>query len=215
MKSTLLNRTLILNSTLFRQDYTNFQLNTFNGLVFVVASVPKVISQGLDTDFVWLPIRDLSFQGGLTIADTRYDLSTTDLAALQAKTGFLGSRHSQLSLAPLYSASLSGTYTHDLVGDYRIRGNIGVKYSSKYNTGSDLDPGKEQKAYSLVNARVSIFPRNDAYSVEFWAENLFDEHYEQVAFNAGFQNFPTNATGVLDAFLGQPRTYGVTVRAKF
>ena len=156
VKSTLLNRTLILNSTLFRQEYTNFQLNTFNGLVFVVASVPNVVSQGLDTDFVWLPIRDLSFQGGLTIADTRYDLSTSQPGArCRPSTGFLGSRHSRLSLAPLYSASFSGTYTHDLVGDFRVRGNVGVKYSTKYNTGSDLDPGKEQTAYSLWSTRAS------------------------------------------------------------
>jgi hypothetical protein len=29
----------------------------------------------------------------------------------------------------------------------------------------------------------------------------------------GFQNVPSNATGVLDAFLGDPRTFGVTLRA--
>jgi hypothetical protein len=36
-----------------------------------------------------------------------------------------------------------------------------------------------------------------------------------VAFDSGFQNVPTNGTGVLDAFLGNPRTYGVTLRARY
>ena len=36
VKSTLFNRKLLLNATLFYQNFTNFQLNTFNGFVFVV-----------------------------------------------------------------------------------------------------------------------------------------------------------------------------------
>ncbi len=211
-KSTLLNRKLLLNGTLFRQEFDNFQFNTFNGLIFVVVSVPEVVSQGLDTDFVWFPIRDMSIQGGLTIADTRFQ--NKDLGILQT-AGYQGSGGSRLPLAPLYSASFSATYTHDLFGDFRVRGNAGVKFSSAYNTGSDEDPGKRQGDYALVNARISFFPRNERYSLELWAENLFDKDYRQVVFDAPFQNAPTNATGVLDGFLGQPRTYGVTLRAKF
>ena len=99
----------------------------------------------------------------------------------------------------------------DLIG----RLTVGIKYSSSYNTGSDLDPRKEQDAFALVNARVSVGPENGRYSVEFWAENLFDTNYQQVAFDAPFQNVPTNGTGVIDAFLGQPRTFGATFRVKF
>ena len=115
----------------------------------------------------------------------------------------------------VYSASFSATYTHDLFGDFRVRGNVGAKFSSAYNTGSDLDPGKRQGDYTLVNARLSFFPRGERYSVEFWAENLFDKDYRQVVVDAPFQNAPTNAQGVLDGFLGAPRTYGVTLRAKY
>jgi hypothetical protein len=164
---------------------------------------------------VWLPTRALSFQGGLTVADTRYDLNSAQLAALKATTGFQGSAGSRLSLAPLYSASLSGTYKVDLPADYKLRFNLGAKYSSDYNTGSDLDPGKIQKSYILWNGRVVLAPKGDRWAVELWGENLFNQNYKQVAFDSGFQNVPTNATGVLDAFLGAPRTYGVTIRAKY
>ncbi|MES2449988.1 MAG: TonB-dependent receptor [Pseudomonadota bacterium] len=214
-KATLFDRKLLLNATLFYQKYSNFQLNTFNGLVFVVDSIPSVVSKGIDADFVWFATPKLSFQGGLTIADTRYDLTAAQLADLAAKTGFLGGQHSRLSLAPLYSASLSGTYTHDISDNYKARFNMGLKYSSSYNTGSDLDPGKVQKGYVVSNARIGFGPSNDRWSIEAWAENLFDTNYKQVAFNSGFQNVPTNATGVLDAFLGAPRTFGGTLRVKY
>jgi outer membrane receptor protein involved in Fe transport len=213
-KATLLDRKLLFNVTGFYQEFTDFQLNTFTGLVFVVDSVPRIKSQGVDIDAVWLPTRNLSFQGGVTVADTRYDLSQAELLALQQRTGFQGSRGSRLSLAPLYSTALSGAYTYDLGEAYHLRFNAGWKFSSAYNTGSDLDPGKIQKSYSLVNARLVFAPQDERWSVELWADNLFDAHYKQVAFDVGFQNVPTNATGVLAAFLGDPRTFGLTLRAR-
>jgi len=214
-KATLFDRKLLLNASLFYQKYKGFQLNTFNGLVFVVDSIPSVVSKGVDADFVWFASPNLSFQGGLTIADTRYDLTPGQLADLKLKTGFLGGEHSRLSLAPLYSASLSGTYSQPIGDKYKARFNIGAKYSSSYNTGSDLDPGKMQKGYIVTNARIGFGPANNSWSIEAWAENLFDTNYKQVAFNSGFQNVPTNATGVLDAFLGAPRTFGGTLRVKY
>jgi iron complex outermembrane receptor protein len=213
-KATLLDRKLSFNATAFYQDYTGFQLNTFTGLVFVVESIPEVTSKGVDLDFVYLPVHNLSFQGGLTVADTRFSHSSYS-SIIANDPQFLGSPGSRISFAPLYSASFSSTYTYDLTEAYKLRFNVGVKYTSDYNTGSDLDPGKVQKGYALVNGRVVFAPRNDRWSVELWAENLFNQDYKQVAFDSGFQNVPTNATGVLDAFLGAPRTYGVTLRAKY
>jgi iron complex outermembrane receptor protein len=213
-KATLFDRKLLLNVAAFDQIFTGFQLNTFTGLVFVVESIPEVTSRGFDTDFVWLPVKHLSFQGGLTVADTRF--SKNSYASIIANDPqFLGTPGERISFAPLYSASLSGTYTLDISNDYMTRFNVGVKWNSKYNTGSDLDPGKEQSAYALVDARVAFGPRDEHWAVELWSENLFNQDYKQVAFDSGFQNVPTNATGVLDAFLGAPRTYGVTFRAKY
>ena len=213
-KATLFDRKLLLNIAAFDQIYTGFQLNTFTGLVFVVESIPEVTSRGADADFVWLPTRNLAFQGGLTVADTRF--SKSSYASIIANDPqFLGTPGERISFAPLYSASLSATYTLNLNDAFMTRFNAGVKYTSKYNTGSDLDPGKEQSAYALVNARVAFGPRDEHWAVELWSENLFNQNYKQVAFDSGFQNVPTNATGVLDAFLGAPRTYGVTFRAKY
>jgi outer membrane receptor protein involved in Fe transport len=58
-------------------------------------------------------------------------------------------------------------------------------------------------------------PKSKAWDVEFWSNNVFNQRYIQVAFDSGFQNVPTNGTGLLDAFLGNPRTYGVTLRARY
>lgn len=204
LKTTLLNRRLLLNGALFYQEFTNFQLNAFNGLFFTVVSVPKVVSTGADFDVLWRPMQGLTVQGGLTYANTRYPLS--DASILVAPSILPGKR---VSLAPLVSLTGNLTYERAIHDELMARFNVGVKFNTGYNTGSDLNPLKYQDDYTVVDARVGVGPRDKRWSVELWAQNLFDTHYEQVAYDAPFQS------GSIDAFLGQPRTYGVTLRAKY
>ena len=222
IKNTLLDRTLLLNATIFYQDFNGFQLNAFNGLTFAVTSIPKVTSRGADVDMVWFPLQGLTLQAGITYADTRY--ADEDAAVLGAKCASIvygavatagtpagcsllpGSR---LSLAPLYSSSASVTYEHSVAGDLMARFNVSAKGQSTYNTGSDLNPVKVQKAFTVVNARVSLGPSSEAWSVELWGQNILDQDYYQVGFDG------TAQSGTYNAFLGQPRTYGATLRASF
>jgi outer membrane receptor protein involved in Fe transport len=216
IKNTLFDRKLLLNATLFYEKFSNFQYNTFTGLVFVVDSLPYVYSKGLDADFVYRPIRDLLFQGGITIDNTRFSHSDgSATGGVLASSGFLGAAGSRLPFAPLYSASLASTYTYHLPHQYMVRFNVDAKFNSNYNSGSDEDPRKEQAAYTVTDGRIILGPDDGHYDIELWAQNLFDTHYEQVAFDAGFQNAPSNAKGLIDAFLGNPRTFGATLRAKF
>ncbi len=46
IKSMLADRTVRLNASVFDQKYTNFQLNTYTGIQFVVSSIRKVESKG-------------------------------------------------------------------------------------------------------------------------------------------------------------------------
>jgi len=203
VKNTLLDNSLLLNATVFYQDYSDFQLNAFNGLVFTVTSVPKVVSKGVDVDFLWFtPIEGLTLNGGVTYAETYYPESTP--VALGGNLP--GAR---LSLAPLWSGSLAVTYERDLTADLMGRIAVNAKSVSSYNTGSDLHPIKNQPGYTVVNARVAIGSQDDRWSLEAWAQNLFDEVYYQVAYDAPFQ------PGSFNAFLGQPRTYGLTLRFNY
>ena len=87
--------------------------------------------------------------------------------------------------------------------------NLAAKCTSEANTGSDLDPAKVQGAYTVVNGRIGLADFGDRWSVELFGANLFDTNYMQVAFSAPLQ------AGAYTAFLGAPRTYGVTLRAGF
>ncbi len=212
LKSTLLDRSLTLNLTGFYETIRNLQLNTFTGVVFVVDTVPTVHSRGIEANFAWQPTRALALQGGVTIADTRF--VHRDLPVL-LDDGYLGKPGARVQLAPLASTSLSATYTVGLPGGSTLRLYAGTKFNSRYSTDTDEDPRKEQKAYALTDARVAFATPGGRYGIDLWVENAFDTHYVQETFDSPIQNLPDNATGVVDAFLGAPRTIGVTFRARY
>ena len=98
-----------------------------------------------------------------------------------------------------------------------------------YNTGSDLLPYKLQEAFTTMNGRIMLGAEDERWTAEFWVQNLTDEEYIQVAYNAPLQGGafqttiqpngtyynPALDTQTYDAFLGQPRTYGATLRFKY
>jgi len=207
---------LLVNGAVFYQDYTDFQLNTFTGLQFIVTSMPQVVSQGVDVDFVWYtPLQQLSFQGGVTYADTTIE----DFGGPANLAFFRPERKDDtLSFAPEISASLSATYEQPIGNNLLFRSNIGARYTSEYNTGSNLDPRKMQDAMTLVNLRLAFGAADEKWMVELWSLNVTDEEYYQVLFDATLQGSSTAAgasQSTLNGFLGAPRTYGVTARFKF
>ncbi|MCB1607891.1 MAG: TonB-dependent receptor, partial [Xanthomonadales bacterium] len=184
--------------------YSGFQLNSFLGTTFVVRSVPEVISKGAEAELLWqTPVQGLQLQAGVTYSDTRYGPDVLPDADLFLLPG------SRVSFSPYWSSSAALNYEWSFAGNLLGRFNIGAKHSSDYNTGSDLDPEKEQSAFTVVNARLGVGNQDQTWMLELWAQNLTDEEYIQVGFDAPLQS------GSWNAFLGPPRTYGVTLRMAF
>ena len=195
---------LLLNAALFHQSYTDFQLNSFLGSSYVVRAIPELTTRGLDADLLWQTgVKGLTLQAGATYTHARYGDEPLPDVALARLPG------STAGFAPRWQASESVTYEWDFGGNLVGRFNLGAKHTTEYNTGSDLAPQKMQDAYTLVNARVGIGAKDKRWGVELWAQNLTDETYAQVGFDAPLQ------TGSYNAFLGAPRTYGVTLRVAY
>ena len=217
-KTTWADGNLLLNATLFHQTYDDFQLNSFLGTSFVVRSIPEVTSQGIDTEILWQPTRGLMLQGGLMYADTFYGDSIPGADFVGPDGALFKLPGSKTSFAPEWSGTASATYEWDFGADLMGRFNIGAKYMSDFNTGSDLDVEKEQDAYTVVNARFGIGSQDRRWQLEFWGLNIFDEEYVQVGFDGPLQTAsatPGDPRNTYNAFLGAPRTYGVTLRVKY
>ena len=211
IKSSLIDKTLRLNASVFDQQYTNFQLNTYTGVQFVVSTIRKLESKGAEFDVSWAaPLTGLRLSGGVTYAFTSITQfgDSLPLFAPNLATS-LPRLNDRLSFAPLWSGVAAASYTVPISASLEFRASVSEKYRSSYNTGSDLDPRKLQGAYGLVNARLGLGSPDGKWTVEAWGANLADKYYYQVAFDAPFQY------NQIDAFVGDPRTFGITVRTKF
>jgi outer membrane receptor protein involved in Fe transport len=219
LKTQWFDRALTLNGAVFHSVFENFQLNTFNGVQFTVTSAPEVISDGAEIDMIWrTPIRGLTMQGGVSYVDARYG-DDTGLVASNANpiTGELTLARlpgSQLTNAPEWTATTALTYRRPLFnGSLAGLAYLDARWVDDQNTGSDLRPSKLQPAYTLVNGRIGIGSLDERWSLELWGRNLFDEDYAQIMFDVPLQQGAAGPTQ--GAFLGDPRSFGVTFRARF
>ncbi|MBX9694678.1 MAG: TonB-dependent receptor, partial [Cyanobacteria bacterium] len=215
-------RQFSLSAALFRQDFSNFQLNTFNGTVFLVQTVNGcsvdngtadqdlsaatggcaagdvtygVRSEGLELEAALTPDPDLRIAAGLTYTNTRYQDSLVGNrfgAPLDPALRMLPGDN--LSNAPELVTTASVTWTPEL-GNSGLSGlfYVDARTTGDFNTGSDLFPQKEQDGFTIVNARIGLRGPDQAWAVELWAQNLFNINYAQVAFNSPFQAGTTAA----------------------
>ncbi|WP_380873557.1 TonB-dependent receptor [Sphingomonas sp. DBB INV C78] len=240
-----------LNVSAFYSVFDNFQLNTFNGINFVVENVNGcsddlgtaptdsdstngactgkvkggVVSKGVEVEAYATLTPNLRVIQGFTYSDTKYRKNLVGVDGRPLSAAFFQLPGSRISNSALYTLTGSATWTPDLgwngvqallYADYR--------YQSELNTGSDLDLEKRQSGVMVVNARVGLIGDEGKWGIEFWGQNIFNKNYKQVAFDAPGQGsgttaqtaaFGTPTTQLFNAFLAEPRTYGVTVRTKF
>jgi iron complex outermembrane receptor protein len=208
-----------VNIAAFRQEFSDFQLNTFNGTSFIVQNIngcdsaltatrtcasgdvgPGLITQGVELEASATPVRHFRVTGGLTYARAKFanrlvgsgDGSVPLDTALFLLPGSINSNAPQL----VTTASLSFTPTlgsSGLSALFYVDGRL----TSDYNTGSDLFPEKRQDGYAVVNARVGIRGKDQRWAVEFWGQNIFNQDYTQVAFSSPLQSSSpaTSTTG--------------------
>ncbi|MDQ3125842.1 MAG: TonB-dependent receptor, partial [Pseudomonadota bacterium] len=218
VKMTLLGRTLLLNATYFDQTFEDFQLNTFLGTAFVVESIPELTSRGVDADMIWFtPIEGLSFQGGVTYTDAQYgNFTAADLSSPGNFPQLSLLPGARASFAPEWSATGSVNFDRNIGRGLRAGFSLAAKYMGDYNTGSDLLPYKLQEAFTTMNGRIMLGTEDERWTAELWVQNLTDEEYIQVAYNAPLQGSafqttvqpngtfynPALDTQTYDAFLG-------------
>src|SRR5580704_12348033 len=183
-----------------------------NGTKAAGFNLPHVESKGAELNVDWLtPLSGLKLSAGVVYADTTIT-SFGDSVDLFAANRL----NDRLSFSPLWSGVVSAAYEVPLSRSLTFRISADEKYNSAYNTGSDLDPAKIQGAYGILNGRIGIGSPDGKWAFEVWGQNLADKGYYQVAFDTPFQGIGTPAkANQLSAFLGDPRTFGATIRVKF
>jgi len=197
LKLPLLDRRVFLRTALFRMDYDDVQLNTFDGLGFRISNEASARSQGVELEADWYLAPGYRIRAGYTYNQAEYGNDTFN-AALRGK---------QITNAPKNTALLGFDFDRP-IGASTLFGAISARYQSEVNTGANLDPFKTQDAYTLVNARIGVRLANEV-EVSLWSNNLLDKYYNMVIFDGVAQ------AGSYNGYPGLPRTFGIDLRKRF
>ncbi|HWH21893.1 MAG TPA: TonB-dependent receptor [Allosphingosinicella sp.] len=207
-----------VNVAAFHQTFDDFQLNTFNGVNFIVENINAceddlggadtdnnpnngactgkvkggVVSRGVELETFFRPIRNLGLNLGATIVDTKYRDNLVGTGGRPLTNALFQLPGRRLSNSSLWTATGSLTYQPPIPGT-SLTGLFYVdgRYQSEFNTGSDLDLEKLQDDYFVMNARVGVRGGNGMWGLELWAQNLLNTDYMQVAFDAFIQGSGT------------------------
>ncbi len=197
-----------VNVAAFWQEYSNYQLNTFNGVNFEVTNIqackddlgtaptdnsaatgacasdrlkPGVVAKGFEIETFLRPARYVSVNMGLTYVDTLYrrDLVGTGGRALSPVLFQLPGRG--VSNAAKYVATAGISWTPPIGGSgLTALVYLDTRLQSDTNTGSNLDIEKEQDAFAVFNGRIGLFGRDRRWGIELWGQNLFNKQYYQI-----------------------------------
>ncbi|MEI9887674.1 MAG: TonB-dependent receptor [Rhizomicrobium sp.] len=198
VRSAWFDRRLVLNATLYDTEYKNFQIQTIIPDIpntFILANIPKARTRGLELEANAQITDDLSFNGGYAYTDAvavNYPLGQCyagQQLPTTCTTTFLpppnNTAHGQdlsgarLPNAPLNKFSIGADYKIGL-GDlpFYAKVNASFVWQSTINFGITHDPGTVQKGYGLMNLNVSLIEsEHSRYTVAFFVNNLFDQHY--------------------------------------
>ncbi len=215
VKARLFDRRLTVNADFFWEDDRNYQANITTSALAkqYLSNVPEVKSQGVEVDIEGQPTEHLSVYASGTFDDAIYASYVNGVCGLEniTQVNCNLSGHA-LAGVPRWTVSAGGEYSHPLtVGAHELEAYIGADYSyrsSLYSAATDSIYSKLPQL-TLVNARLGVRSPDQRWAAYLWAKNLFDADYYTYT-SAGVGN-----TGAVFAQLGDPRTFGATLRVKY
>lgn len=215
LKSNMLDNRLIFNVAAFLQNDRDYQATVADPTrlaVIYLSNVPKVRSKGFEIDMNGAVSNNFSVYGALAYTDAKlvsYPAAACPLELSNRNTCDLSGY--PIAGIPKWSASVGGEAKQPVtVFDTASEAYLGFDYSYRssvnnggYSAATVLPP------LNLANVRLGVRALNRRTDLSVWVKNLFDkEYFSDIA--AGVGN-----TGLLTGQLGDPRTYGVTLRLHF
>ena len=194
-----------LNASIFRYDYSDFQVLQVIGLQTVTRNAGDATVNGLEIEAVSEINDSLSVTTALTLLDATYG-AFANANGVQPELGVQQLEGNYLTNAPKVSLNLGLNYFQNIEsgGSLTYRANASYKseiYFSEFNEFS-------QSAYTIVDLNVIWESADETLRSRFFIKNLTDEDY--------ISGYISSATG--GGRFGQwgtPRVYGVEVSRNF
>ncbi len=219
-KMRLFNNRANLNVAIFEQHVNDFQTNTFTGSSFVPDNAGEIFLRGIEVDVLAQPTDRLTLTGAITyLTDNDYAefeggpcpvSNRSNCAFVQVGPAIVPVQDltdRELSGSAKTNAVATATYRQPISAGMEAFARGEVRHGSDRFLSTDLDPLLFQEAFTLVNAAVGVGHPEGQWALQFWGRNLTDEDYLQGEFNS-------TLPGNLNAYPGDPQTYGLTLRVR-
>lgn len=224
VKGDFFDRRVRANVAAYAYDYKDLQVTRAStqgsgSVTSVTENAANARIYGLDADVNWSVTDHFTLTSGLNLSHSEYrDFLTTAKMFNAVATGapavgmrdvaYNASGHALLR-SPDWSAFISAEYDLPLANGAHVPINLSYSYKDDYDFDFIADPSSgrlRQKAYGLLNARITYVSANDNWRLAAWAQNLTDVHY--------FDDVVGTGAGIRASY-GAPRTYGVDFTYRF
>lgn len=205
-KMSFFDNTLMMNTALFHNIYSNIQLSVFTsyrepngsqGFFGDFTNAGKGHIDGLEEEFAWYPSQAWTFSGNFAYLHTKYT---------EFYSGGVNIANTQFfTNAPKWSGGLTlqREFSLGAYGDLSAR--INYQYQTSVWPETTLSPLIKQGSYGLVNAGL-IWQVDKPWSISLQGSNLGNKFYRTTGYNIA-------ALGIVTGFYGPPRM--VTLSAKY
>lgn len=202
------------NITAYQTEIADYQTNVQTADLAVnrgyLANAEGVRVRGIEADGTWSLTKHFSFYGNLAYTDAIYTSFKNAPVPLE-ETG--GASFKDISGGDLPGVSKwAGSFGAEFTSVAKVLGQTGEFYiavDDYFRSGFSSSPSPSKylniEGYSLFNARIG-FRSVKGVSISVWGRNVLNQNYfEQLLLGAG-------GVGQYAAVLGDPRTYGLTLR---
>ena len=198
LKLDWLDRRARTNIAVFYNTIKDLQVAQFLGLRFAIVNAPSAEVYGMEIEQTFKLSKNLTLNGGVTwLPKATY--------GNDAIIGTLAGR--RFSTAPELAGNIALSGETPINDSLAITGRVQVQHTGRVFTNPVTND--QERPITLVDANIGIKSLNADWRIEGWVHNLFNTTYVTSHFNTPLQ------TGDINAYLGAPRTYGVTLRGSF
>lgn len=190
---------------IFDQTLDDFQFNAFTGAAFTLSNAGKTSVTGLEIETTFYPTDNLVLTFAGMFLDPEYD--SFPLSAFGDLTGeqVAGVAETSLSVSGTWNWQ-RGDYEGYIRADYQYEGEINIS-DDPVATAALEAVGNATREVGTLNGSIGITRGN--YDVTLWGRNLTNDEYLITAFST------TAQPGSFSGYPNPPRTYGLTLRARF
>ena len=216
LKSQLLDRTLTFNAAAFLTTVHDYQANisvplaNTSNFIQYIDNIPKVRSKGLEADLSYAPSKWVGLSASAAFTDAKYVsyANAPNAPENNPTTNPVQDLSGQrLPGVSRFAYSLAADLARPVGSELEAYGHADWIYRSSFNSSATNSIYGVVPAYGLLNGRIGLRTADGKYDFALWARNLANKNY-YVSRGAG------NNYGLITAAVGDPRTFGATLRVK-